>query len=81
MKDKVGRKGDNGYRYLRKEEGSSEEGPEMTEICEQGTLLLFVPTMSGPAEKKKPLQSECARNVGERKALVLLPWGGKEKGA
>lgn len=52
MKDKVGRKGDNGYRYLRKEEGSSEEGPEMTEICEQGTLLLFVPTMSGPAEKK-----------------------------
>lgn len=52
MKDKVGRKGDNGYRHLRKEEGSSEEGPEMTEICEQGTLLLFVPTMSGPAEKK-----------------------------
>lgn len=38
---------------LRKQEGSCEEGPEMTEICEQGTLLLCCPKDVWASRKKK----------------------------
>lgn len=55
--------------------------PKGLEICEQGTLLLRCPKDVWASSKKNYLQSECARNVGEKKSVITFPWEGKEKGA
>lgn len=41
--------------------------PKGLEICEQGTAALSSQGCLGQQQKKYSLQSECARNVGEKK--------------
>ena len=81
MKGKVGRKGDDRYRKPKKGGQLRRRTRKDWRSVSRGLCCSVIPRMSRPAAKKILYKVSVQEMLEKRNVLLLLPQGGKEKGA